>query len=114
MVIKLKKINVLKNNRDFNRIIAKYKPYKGKDFIIYVEKNTNDVYHFGISVGKKIGNAVIRNTYKRKIRSIIDKNNYQNGFNCIIILKKSILDREFNEINFEMKDAFKKINIIKE
>ena len=110
----MKKINILKNNRDFNRIIGNFRPYKSKDFIIYVEKNTNEVYHFGISVGKKIGNAVIRNAYKRKVRSIIDKNNYQNGFNCIIILKKSILEKSFEEMNIEFKKAFKTLNITKE
>ena len=73
----MKKINILKNSRDFDRIISNNKPYKYKDYIIYIERKTTDVYHFGISVGKKIGNAVIRNKIKRQIRSIISKNDYQ-------------------------------------
>ena len=34
----MKKINILKKNEDFNRIIASIKPYKYKDYIIYKEK----------------------------------------------------------------------------
>lgn len=110
----MKKINILKNNRDFNRIISTFKANKYKDFVIYLEKNTNDNYHFGISVGKKIGNAVTRNKYKRRIRAIIDKNNYQKGFNCIIILKRSILEREYIEIENNLTKAFSELKIIKE
>ena len=63
----MKKINILKNSRDFDRIIKNNKPYKFKDYIIYIEKETNDIYHFGLSVGKKIGNAVHRNFIKRRL-----------------------------------------------
>ena len=44
----MKKINILKNNRDFNRIIGTLKQNRYKDFVIYLEKDTNEKYHFGI------------------------------------------------------------------
>ncbi|MBQ2409455.1 MAG: ribonuclease P protein component [Bacilli bacterium] len=110
----MKKINILKNNRDFNRIIDTYKANKYKDFVIYIERTNDELYHFGISVGKKIGNAVTRNKYKRRIRAIIDKKNYQKGINCIIILRKSILDRDYIEIENSLLKAFKDLKITKE
>lgn len=110
----MKKINILKNNRDFNRIIDTYKANKYKDFVIYIERTNDELYHFGISVGKKIGNAVTRNKYKRRIRAIIDKKTYQKGINCIIILRKSILDRDYIEIENSLLKAFKDLKITKE
>ena len=110
----MKKINILKNSRDFDRIIKKYKPYKYKDYIIYLERDTNDVYKFGISVGKKIGKAVVRNKYKRRIKNIIDEKNYQNNFNCIIIVGKGINERTFEERKENLLIALKNLNLMKE
>ena len=110
----MKKINILKNSRDFDRIIKSNKPYKYKDYIIYLERNTNDVYKFGISVGKKIGNAVKRNKVKRQLKSIISEKDYQNNFNCIIIVGKGINGRSYIEMKENLFCAFKDLNIIKE
>lgn len=75
----MKKINILQKSDDFERIIKNNKSYKYKDYIIYIEKNNDEIYHFGLSVGKKIGNAVIRNKVKRQLKSIIDKKAIKKG-----------------------------------
>ena len=92
----MKKINILKDNRDFFRIIKAEKPFKFKGYMVYLEK-TEDIYKFGISVSKKLGNAVTRNKIKRQVREIISKNNYEKNFNCIIIIRKSFLENDFKQ-----------------
>ena len=110
----MKKINILKHSRDFDRIIKNNKPYIYKDYVIYIERDTNDAYKFGISVGKKLGSAVNRNKIKRQIKAIIDQNDYQNNFNCIIIVGKGINERTFEERKNNLLIALNNINIIKE
>lgn len=111
----MKKINIIKNSREFDRIIHTHKPYKYKDFIIYLEKNNDYThYEFGLSVGKKIGNAVNRNKVKRQLKNIIDKKDYQNNFKCIIIVGKGINEKSFEERKNNLLIALKNINILKE
>lgn len=107
----MKKKNILKNNRDFNRIIQNNKPYKYKDYVIYIEKVELENYHFGISVSKKLGNAVVRNKLKRQIRAIISKKDYQNNFNCIIILGRGILEKDYQQMEDNLFEAFKNLDI---
>lgn len=110
----MKKINILKNSYDFDRIIKSYKPYKYKDYVIYIERNNLDIYKFGLSVGKKLGNAVVRNRIKRQLKAIVDKKDYQNGFNCIIIVGKGILEKSFTEMDCNLHKAFSNLNLYKE
>lgn len=107
----MKKINIVKKNRDFSRIIKNNRPIKSNLFVIYLEKNTNDIYKFGISASKKVGNAVTRNRLKRQIKSILDKNTYKNNFNCIIIIKKDIIDKSFDEMTKDLNILIDKLNI---
>lgn len=110
----MKKINILKDNEEFTKIIQSEKVIKYKYFIIYIKRENVDCYKFGLSVGKKVGNAVIRNKVKRQLKNIIDKNDYQNNFKCIIIVSKDILNHEYKEIAKDLNFIFSKLNIIKE
>ena len=108
----MKKINIVKKNEDFKRIIVNNKPLKCELFNIYIERTNEKVHHFGISVSKKNGNAVVRNNIKRRLKSIIDKKNYQTGFNCIIIVKRAITLYDYNYIESKLLEALNKLNII--
>ena len=110
----MKKINIIKKNKEFARIIKTTKSYKYKDYIIYLEKNNNfNIYHFGLSISKKICNAVGRNKIKRQLKNIIDKKIYQNNFNCIIIVRKGVLDRSYQEMEKDLLSCLSNLNIIK-
>ena len=110
----MNKEHILKKNIDFQRIIRNNRPYRFKEYILYVEKNNDNSYHFGFSVGKKIGKAVIRNKIKRQLKHIISKKDYQNGFNCIIIVNNNILNKSFKEMQYDLNVILEKLNLIKE
>ena len=89
----MKKRDIVKSNELFNNIIASGKRVSNKYFIICSLKKDFEKNNYGIAVGKKVGNAVIRNKIKRQIRNIIDYNTnlFPNFHNYIIICKKEVL-----------------------
>ena len=110
----MNKEHIIKGNYSFQKIISNNKAFRYKDYIIYVEKNDDNNYRFGFSVGKKIGKAYVRNKVKRQLRSIVSKRDYQNGFNCIIIVGSNILNVSYHDMEKNLLDALKKLNLLKE
>ncbi|MBR4617883.1 MAG: ribonuclease P protein component [Bacilli bacterium] len=96
----MKKKNIVKTKEEFNNIINTGFCNKNKYFVVYSKENKKEYDCFGISVGKKIGNAVTRNKYKRKIRNIIDiyRKDYVNSKDYIIILRSNALSITFEEM----------------
>lgn len=96
----MRKLYIVKNEREFDNIIRTGKCIKNKSFIIYYIPNNKLYNRYGVSVGKKLGNAVYRNKYKRKIRAIIDNSqkNYVNPKDYIIILRGHTKDYSYNEL----------------
>lgn len=107
----MKKQNIVKKAKDFNRIIKKRQGKSNNYFIINQESNKENITRFGITFTKNIGNAVTRNKLKRRIKNIIDKNKemYEKDKNYIIIAKKNTLELTYKQLEQELVNLFQKI-----
>ena len=105
----MKKKEIKKKSNDYTKIINTNNKLKNKYFSLFYQKSDNTL--FGISIPKKIGNAVIRNKMKRQIKNIIDNNkmHIQNNYNYVIIIRKEILVLTYEEKEKELITLFKKI-----
>lgn len=108
----MKKINIVKENNDFSKIIKKGNCVKDSNLVIYYQHNNLNRARFGISVGTKVGKAHIRNKFKRQIRNIVDnyKFSYSKSKDYIIIVRKNCLDKTFEDMRDSYKRLFEKIN----
>ena len=107
----MKKKNIVKENKDFSRIINNGKRYWNDVYSIYYDKNNYGDYRIGISVSKKMGNAVVRNKIKRQIRNIADKykNIYQKDKDYIIIVRKNYINLKFSELEMKYLELINRI-----
>lgn len=109
-MIIIRKLYIVRTTRDFDDIIKTGKSLKNKYFVVHYKDNNLPYDRFGISVSKKLGNAVFRNKYKRKLRSIIDsyKKEYLNNKDYIIILRKEAVTRSFSELTEDFLELMPK------
>lgn len=63
------KVKTLKKNREFSFLYRKGKTLVTPVVVIYYHKNKRENIRYGITTGKKIGNAVKRNRARRILRS---------------------------------------------
>ncbi|MGV3112579.1 ribonuclease P protein component [Staphylococcus pettenkoferi] len=65
----MKKAYRIKRNKDFQNIYRRGKSVANRQFVVYTRKDASlEHFRLGISVSKKLGNAVQRNRIKRAIR----------------------------------------------
>lgn len=106
----MKKRKIIKSSLEYTEII-KTCPYKKNSyFIIYYRKN-NQENRYGISIPKKTGKANIRNKVKRRLKNIIDTNEFSihTPYDYVIIVRKRLLELNYQEIETNLMNLIEKI-----
>jgi len=107
LIIKQKKIYD-QLRRSQNKLYGKY------TLLIYLENEENKELAVGITVSKKVGNAVVRILIKRRFRAIL--RDFQepaalSRFLVNIIAKPDIVDASFIQIKDDIYSQFQRLNL---
>ena len=100
----MKKEYRIKKNDEFQQIFKTGKSFANRQLVIYfvnkLEENEQTHFRVGLSVGKKIGNAVTRNRIKRYLRQSFREleDKILPTLNIIIIARQPTKDMEYVEI----------------
>ena len=113
------KFKSLHQSKEFVKILKK-KRLNTKYFTIYFNKNSkNSNKHLNISfvMKKKVGNAVIRNKIKRKLKYAVQKISKESklidlSYTYVIFGKNNVYKDKFVNVLNEINATFKKINQI--
>ncbi len=108
----MKKKYRIKRNEDFQSILSLRKFRGSKSFVVYTKDKTEDYARVGVSVPKKIGNAVTRNKIKRQVREIIRPLEIKNSEqDMIIMVKRTYLNSSFQENRKDLEKLLKQVKI---
>ena len=80
-----------------------------------IKSSENIKLRVGITVSKKIGNAVKRNLVKRRIKASllkVSQNKFLKYADLIIIGKKKVLSKDFTGLCSDLESAFNKIKLL--
>lgn len=97
----MKKAYRVKNSKEFQRLLQSGKSFANRELVIYyMEKPDQPHFRIGISVGKRLGNAVTRNRIKRCIREAFLQLEEQiiPEIDIIVIARKPTIHYNSNQI----------------
>ena len=91
----------LRSNRQFQDVRRKGKSTGNHLLVLCYLPNNLDYSRFGISVSKRIGNAVIRNLVKRRLREAlrIRIDTIQPGWDLVFIARNPIRHADYHQID---------------
>lgn len=99
---------------EFKKVFLEGKKIEGKNLVVFIIENNFKFNRSGLIVKKEIGNAVVRNKIKRRIKEAyrqINRKLFQ-GYDIIIRAKKSVISSEYFELYSELENLFHKENIL--
>ncbi|MCH5304394.1 MAG: ribonuclease P protein component [Ruminococcus sp.] len=110
----MNKVSALKENRDFSRLYRKGKSEVCPVLVTYFQKNRSDTIRFGITTGKKIGNAVKRNRARRIIRAAFRELSpmIKDGYDFVFVARGKTPFVKSSDIKKAMLKQFKENNLI--
>jgi len=99
----MRKAYRVKSESDFQKVFHKGESKANRQFVVYkLPKEGQEHFRVGLSVGTRLGNAVVRNKIKRRIRHALmelDKENtFEPELDFIVIARKPVNEMDFFEI----------------
>ncbi|UOQ83799.1 ribonuclease P protein component [Gracilibacillus salinarum] len=112
----MKKAWRIKKNSEFQEVFKKGASFANRQLVIYfLHKDQQDHYRIGLSVSKKIGNAVVRNQVKRYIRQIFHEldEKIKNEYDIIIIARQPAKEMDYYQFKKSVSHLLFKTKLLK-
>ena len=105
----------LRSNMEFKKVYSGGKSYWNRNLVLYVKKNDLKYSRIGYSITKKIGNAVVRNKIRRRMKEInrLNFNRIKGNYDLIFIPKKNIVDISYIELESAVIHILKIAGLLK-
>lgn len=94
----------IRKRKEFLKIYDEGVRDYSEHFTIIVNRNETGAKRLGITVSKKVGNAVNRNRIKRLIREFfrLNKSGFAHGRDTIVIVKRDIPKLTYHDVRIEL------------
>lgn len=112
----MKKIFRIKDNKEFQYVFKHGKSFANRQLVIYyIKKSNQSHFRVGLSVGKKIGNAVTRNRIKRYLRQSLHEldSRMQLEYDIVIIARQPTKNMNFHEVKKSLIHVLSKERLLK-
>lgn len=68
--------------------------------VLYARRNRTGINRVGITVGKKLGHAVVRNRTRRRLREIyrLNEHRFQPGWDIVVVARRRAVEAPFAKL----------------
>lgn len=112
----MKEAVTIKKNHEFRRLYNKGKSAAGNGLVIYFRRNNLGRNRLGITVSTKIGNAVVRNRARRRLREVFRLNSgkLKTGYDFVLVARHRAVDMPWLDLNASFLRLVKKLGLLLE
>ena len=106
--------SALKLNHIFRRLYATSGHANGF-LVLYARPNRTATNRVGITVGKKLGHAVVRNRVRRRLREIyrIHEDRFSSGWDIVVVARTRCVGADFQKLTHAYLSLAEKAGVLK-
>ncbi len=84
--------------------------------VLYARKNRTQCNRVGVTVGKKLGKAHIRNRTRRRIREIyrLNEEKFRPGWDIVVVARSKAVEAPFDKLTKSYLSLAKKAGVLRE
>ena len=103
----------MKENRDFRRLYATGKTAVDSRLAVYARKNRLGKNRLGITVGTKLGTAVVRNRVRRRIREAyrLEEPSLRTGYDLVVVARSRAAESDYAHLRSSLIKALDTLGI---
>ena len=105
----------LKLNHIFRRLYATSGQANGY-LVLYARPNRLGLNRVGITTGKKLGHAVVRNRVRRRLREVyrLNEDKFTSGWDIVVVARSRCISADFRKLTDAYLSLAEKAGVLKE
>lgn len=106
----------LKKNYEFRRLYSKGKSVAAPLLVVYIRRNNSVKNRLGITVGTKVGKAVVRNRVRRRLKAIyrLHEQRLQSGYDVVIVARVRSKDADYHALERDFLSACARVGLLRQ
>ena len=110
----MKYSSALKRNHVFRRLYAS-SGHANAFLVLYARRNRTGCNRVGITVGKKLGHAVVRNRVRRRLREVyrLNEERFQPGWDIVVVARTRAINAPFAQLTKAYLSLAEKAGILR-
>lgn len=105
----------LKRSADFQLLRLEGRRWHHPLVMMVARANDREISRFGISTGKRLGKATVRNRVKRLLREAVRRNiqNIDAGWDCLFIARSNATEASYSDLEAAILDLLQRSSLLK-
>jgi ribonuclease P protein component len=108
-----KKEETLRNSREFRVVYDGGKSFANKYLVLFFKENGLTYNRVGFVTTKKLGNSVVRNKFKRRLKEAYraQKTKFKTGYDIVLLSRAGASDIDYRQVDSALRHIMKISNL---